>query len=97
MVKYISNSITISKEVDVEIDVSMSDIIEELHGFSKADLKRLYDELIQYVDVEDDNAPLKPTSLYEEMKMNTLIEINNKYSLNELEEFLKNKKEGYGV
>lgn len=79
-------SFTVCEETEYE--VTMSDIIGNLGEFSNKDLEKLQSELIQYLSIDIKT----PNTLYEEMKFAALNIVYEKYSLDELDELIKNKK-----
>lgn len=76
---------------DVDIDVTMEDIIDNLNQFNDSDIEMLYEECEGILEKkgirrDDSTFSIEPTNLYDEQKMSYIATIFEKMTLNELKE-----------
>lgn len=80
---------TVDKTIEVDINITIGDIISNLNEYSASDLEKLSDELSFYVEQED--GLFKVETLYDQMKLDATVELYKIFSLEEINEMIKNK------
>lgn len=78
-------------DVDVDVDITMTDIINNLDEFSSFELDDLVGELVYGYGYEIIYGKYVPSTLYDDLKESALIELSDKYTLDEIYELIKKK------
>lgn len=76
---------------DVDIEVTMEDILDNLNSFDKDEIEQLYEDCKSLLDhagkrTDDSTFSIEPSNLYDEQKMEYIGIIFNKMTLDELKE-----------